>query len=934
MAGDEPIPEWADASLRLAPELTAVAEARMFVAHALHDCGLHDLADDVALVTGELVTNAVLHARSPVEIRIAVEAGGARVEVADDSAAAPVTGAAPAAILATTALDSSDEPDLLVAEQMTGRGLVLVDGLSSSWGWHRTPTGKVVWASFGDAAPSKAPTPGVAPVSVPASSPVAQAGDQRPVRLLGVPVRLVYESDANLDDLTREFQVGSLTGHPAELVQLAERLLARLEAPRDRTRDDVQAAIAAGSRVMTTDLVIPEGADADVWALVRLLDEIAAFCEDGTLLSLAPSAELRAFRHWVAAEVERQLAGSVPLPCPFPVLRSDDPVLDEAARESDALAPTPPSSALPRLLALQEVAAELAHAQTLAEVSAAALTAARSEMGAETTSLSMLADDGETVELVEAIGYAEDVLRHWRNYSVADDLPASEAIRTGRPVFLRAPPELFARYPAFRTTPTIGSQATAVLPLAIAPERRLGAMALGFGSTMPFDDADRAFLNALASCTGQAVARVRLLEAERRSLERITFLSHATEALNRSLDMGATTDALIAALVPRVGDWCSIYLSDAGRPRLLGVGHVDAAQQALAEELQRRYPPRPERPNAITRAIELGESLRFQVMSDHLLEAVAEDDEHLRLLRELSFGSGMILPITSPTGIIGAIGLGNEAGRLVTDEEFELALDIAARAGAAYANSLQFRERSAAAEMLQASLLPAALPAVDRVRFDARYRPASQGLEVGGDFYDVIVRPDGVAVAVIGDVRGHGVEAAAVAAVARHTVRALADRASDPIDLLQQVNRMLLADLGGTDDEPRLCSLAAAFLDTRHGEVSISLTLAGHPSPFVRSADGDVSRLDIPGDLLGVRDDPSLGVLRVALAPGDALVLFTDGVVERHSGAAFFDDEGVERSLRAVTEPASLADSLLNDALAFVSEQPHDDMAVLVITRT
>jgi anti-sigma regulatory factor (Ser/Thr protein kinase) len=187
----------------------------------------------------------------------------------------------------------------------------------------------------------------------------------------------------------------------------------------------------------------------------------------------------------------------------------------------------------------------------------------------------------------------------------------------------------------------------------------------------------------------------------------------------------------------------------------------------------------------------------------------------------------------------------------------------------------------------------------------------------------------------IGDVRGKGVEAAALTGAARHTLRSIALLEASPAAMLDHLNQVLLQNPvpEGRDDEPRFCTAAVASLGVRDGGGDVCLAVAGHPLPFVLRADGSTSQVGRPGSLLGVV--PSLGVsdVRLRLEPGDALVLFTDGVTERHAGSRFFDEQALAAVLsRCVGFTAStLAERIETASRAFVEDQLRDDLALLVV---
>jgi sigma-B regulation protein RsbU (phosphoserine phosphatase) len=243
---------------------------------------------------------------------------------------------------------------------------------------------------------------------------------------------------------------------------------------------------------------------------------------------------------------------------------------------------------------------------------------------------------------------------------------------------------------------------------------------------------------------------------------------------------------------------------------------------------------------------------------------------------------------------------------------------------------LQSRERFASlARTLQASLLPPHLPEIPGLEVAARYRPAEDGVEVVGDFYDLFdLGNDGWGV-VIGDVCGKGPEAAALTAVARYTVRAAAMRERQPSRVLVQLNDAVLHQ----ETDERFCTAIYARVAPAPGGVGVSLSCGGHPLPLVLRADGAVEPAGRPGTLLGLFDAPDLTDEEIRLGPGDAAVFFTDGATEaKHRGATL----GEERLGAIVSSCAGLRAeeiaSRIEDAIAtFQDGAPQDDLAIVVL---
>ena len=233
------------------------------------------------------------------------------------------------------------------------------------------------------------------------------------------------------------------------------------------------------------------------------------------------------------------------------------------------------------------------------------------------------------------------------------------------------------------------------------------------------------------------------------------------------------------------------------------------------------------------------------------------------------------------------------------------------------------------AQTLQRSLLPPAPPQIPGLDVAAVYRPAGTGDEVGGDFYDVFESRDGEWVIVIGDVRGKGAEAAVVTALARYTLRATAIRIDEPAGVLQTLNDVLLRE--GSD---YYCTVAYAQVRCLAGD-SCRMTVAcgGHPLPVLVPPAGQPRPVGRHGTLLGLLPSIEVSDDRVTLDPGEAIVLFTDGVTEGRSEAGFFGDDRLTEVLHGMRDRSAgeMAQGLVDTVVAFQGGDPRDDIAVLVV---
>ncbi len=226
---------------------------------------------------------------------------------------------------------------------------------------------------------------------------------------------------------------------------------------------------------------------------------------------------------------------------------------------------------------------------------------------------------------------------------------------------------------------------------------------------------------------------------------------------------------------------------------------------------------------------------------------------------------------------IGALSfVTGRSGRRFDGADLELAQELARRCAISVDNARLYTERAYIARTLQQSLLPVELPEIPGIESAARYRPTGDGNDVGGDFYDLFATGGRGWTVVMGDVCGKGPDAAAVTALARYTLRAAAMRERVPSRSLRILNEALLRQR----DDRRFCTVAYAYLETLGVGARVGLATGGHPLPLHLHADGRVEPVGAPGTLLGVVPDPDLEDRAVVLEPGDALIFYTDGVIE------------------------------------------------------
>jgi anti-sigma regulatory factor (Ser/Thr protein kinase) len=290
-------------------ELGDVAEVRHAITGWMREWGLTNLVDDVELVASELLTNAILHAGGDVDVLIQRRHQGVRIVVGDGR---PDLVPAPQEVPIDRLGD--DELDMLAWSVFegttTGRGLLLVDAFADAWGVTVSGASKEVWAEIGTGRRMDAPKP-------PEPPPPAVPGVA--VSLRDVPVRLVLLSAANMDDLVRELQTTSFAVEGAtELAALGEQLVHDTVAQREPLRVAARSALRKRVRRLDVELEVPPAQVDVLRRFVDLTGQVEVLCHDGVLLSEPPSPELTAFRRWYVDELDRQVGGQAPGPCPFP----------------------------------------------------------------------------------------------------------------------------------------------------------------------------------------------------------------------------------------------------------------------------------------------------------------------------------------------------------------------------------------------------------------------------------------------------------------------------------------------------------------------------------------------------------------------------------------------------------------------------------------
>ena len=429
----------------------------------------------------------------------------------------------------------------------------------------------------------------------------------------------------------------------------------------------------------------------------------------------------------------------------------------------------------------------------------------------------------------------------------------------------------------------------------------------------------------------EQLARAEAVEARRR----LALLAAAGPSLSASLDYGETLERITRLLVPELADWCLLdIVEDNGSVNQLSAAHAEEEKEDLLRRLREHREFGEGDPGSTAEVLRTGQSVLLPDLPDSTFyERALGRGEHLDIVLRLEPRSLMCVPLIARGRTIGAITLvSSRPERIYDGEDLLLAEDLAYRCALAADNARLYRGRSEIARVLQRSLLPPHLPEIPGLEVGAEYLSVGDGSEVGGDFYDLINTVEAGWICAIGDVRGKGVEAASVTALARYTIRAVTLKNDRPSEILAALNEAMLRQLS----EDRFCTVACVRLEPQDGSVGVGVDVsrAGHPPPLLVRPEGAVEEVGCSGRVLGVFPEAELRDTSLRLMPGEALVLYTDGVTEARSPDGDFFGEGRLRRLLsscAGFDAGTFAGRIKDAVLDFQEGSPRDDLAILIL---
>jgi len=402
----------------------------------------------------------------------------------------------------------------------------------------------------------------------------------------------------------------------------------------------------------------------------------------------------------------------------------------------------------------------------------------------------------------------------------------------------------------------------------------------------------------------------------------------AASELTSSLDPMRTLREFANALVPGVADVCWIDRLDLQGATVESI--AVAADPRVAEQLERIAGASSltlSGGHPVAEVLRTGTPYMAIASSEQDFERLARNDEHRELIARFGGEAVAVLPLLArgrTRGTISFMRLGRDAR--FSHEVFALLADLSSRAAMAFDNAHLYAERTRVAHTLRRSLMPSVLPSIPGLELVSFFRPLGAGSEVGGDFYDAFGEL-GRWWLIVGDVCGKGAEAAALTGFLRHTTAALSREAIRPATVLSRVNQLMLSQ----DFEGRFATAALVRVRKLDTHAEVTLASAGHPPALIVRADGHVEQLGERGTLLGVFPDPIIAESSAVLEMGDALALYTDGLLEAHAPERIVTPAEIVGQLERLPAQRSARETL--DALLGVVElddHVRDDIVALV----
>lgn len=412
------------------------------------------------------------------------------------------------------------------------------------------------------------------------------------------------------------------------------------------------------------------------------------------------------------------------------------------------------------------------------------------------------------------------------------------------------------------------------------------------------------------------------IEDQKRREAGIRFVADVSELLSSSFNVEERLKLVAERAVPEIADWFLIFLNRDGWFDPVAISHRDAARVERVTQRLARFPKHLKDDDV--QSLEAGRTLFTPIVTDAALCAMAVDEAHLALLRDLELRSAVRVPIMARGRLLGYVRAAtSESGRIFSSEDVQLLDIVARRIGVALDNARIYERERRVANTFQQAALPPALPELPGVSLSAIYHPAESEPEIGGDWYDAFTIGTRTLVLSMGDVSGKGLDAAVLMSLVRQAIRVAALESEECARTIVAADRALQMEHPG-----HIVSAIVIFVDLL--TLDCRYVNAGHPPPLIRDAGGAVRELPEINPPLGVVAQRLDCVGYVRLQKDSFLALYTDGLIES-------THDVVEGDLR-------VREALAHDAMAHtpnparllydtvLDREPRDDVAILTVS--
>ncbi|MFC7882660.1 SpoIIE family protein phosphatase [Streptomyces sp. NPDC057376] len=854
----------------------SVAAARRFVRVALEGTA-SDLVDTAQLLVSELVTNAVLHARTEAEVTLSRREGLVAVRVRDRRP------------------DRGLVPQHWPPHAGTGQGLTLVEHLASRYGVDVDDGGKTVWFELWSDGPPPPPSGWAAEV--------APCAAERTVMLVDVPGALESACRLHRHAVLRELTLAASAGGPMPVA-------AGQLATANDANNVISACVAAAPEEPLSDsglrsLLLPLPADAlpAVRALRRTLDLAEEAAREEGLLALPFLPRCRAFQDWFLGQIIDQLDGGLPTAWTLvphdPEISSAEPVPWDPDQLRTSRIPTIAADDANRIVAANGPAADLL-GWVPEDLVGRRLTTLIPEhlRRRHLTAFSSMLLTGRT----RIVGRSVPLPALHRDGGL---VPVRLFIQTQETADGRA---VFVAQLTPRATTSLDGPRAPDLNREAVPEPSDADSAASAPPGRSGTDGDGGIMSAL---------------------DRLSLLADLGSQLNDALDLDEGLLRAGRLLTRRLADWCilDLFTEHAQVDRVRVVHRNPGGLRPAAYE--GRLPAVSEQSRGpLARVLRGAGPLLLTEAPPPGQSDSGLDENYRELFRGLGAGSAVVAPLRARRKILGALTLARApGGRPFTDEDLALVDDLVHSLALGIDNARLYQDTRSIAERLQRSLLPV-LPSVRGLELAARYAASSTTAQVGGDWYDSFVLPGGDTALVIGDVSGHDLDAAITMSQLRSMLRGIAvDREEPPAEVLRRLD---LANHTLHQEATATCvyGLLKDRAPGTHWEFRYSS--AGHLPPLLTTAEGETRYLDGgTGLLLGMDPEMPRGTAGLPLPARSTLLLYTDGLVERRNEPL---DEALSRLRRHTADLArEPLDTFCDELLIGLGADNTDDIALLAV---